>query len=226
MENQENKASVMEKIKDNLKYHLVDSTALMGFSSPIFAALETSIAGISHENSIHARLLAVGLTYAGLGRIFSKGMDLSRKMFHIKPETKERLKQLHDASYATAYNILISPLFYYAAGVRDIKQIAMGTAMSMGFAFVAGGPMGYAVDAFRDLTGLKSSERVPELVRRQNPNIKKGLAALLTAGMIAATAGVYSVIPDKQVIQNQLPSAQQAEVIKSSENLCINALDN
>lgn len=211
----ENRTSLAEKVKDGLKYHIVDSTALMAFSTPVFAAFETSCAGMSNETSLNARLLAVGLTYAGMGRLFSKGLDVSRKLFKIKPETKEKMKQLHDAAYATAYNLVICPPFYYAAGVRDPEQIALGTAAGMGFALVVGGPMGYAVDAFRDLTGLKESERLPELVNKQNSRVKKGLAALLVGGAIALTAGIYSSTPNKNDSQYGPPTTQQVEVRNS-----------
>ena len=204
-----NKESLAGKVKDSLKYHVVDSTSLMAVSTPIFAAFETQCADMSDENSLHARLLAVGLTYAGMGRLFSKGLDVSRKIFKINPETTEKMKHLHDAAYAAAYNLVICPPFYYAAGVRDPKQIAWGTAAGVGFALVVGGPMGYAVDAFRDLTGLKESERLPELVSRQNSKIKKGLAALLVGGVIALTAGIYSLTPNNQDSQYQPQTTQQ-----------------
>ncbi len=208
----ESKTSLAGKVKDILKYHVVDSTALMAVSTPVFAAFETYCAGMTDDNSLHARLLAVGLTYAGMGRLFSKGLDVSRKLFKIKPETKEKVKQIHDATYAAAYNLAICPPFYYAAGVRDPEQIALGTAAGVGFALVVGGPMGYAVDAFRDLTGLKKSERLPALVERQNSKTKRGLAALLVGGAIALTAGVYSSTPNNQDIQYQTPNTQQVEV--------------
>ena len=206
------KTSLAGKVKDSLKYHVVDSTALMAVSTPVFAAFETDCAGMTDENSLNARLLAVGLTYAGMGSLFSKGLDVSRKLFKIKPETKEKMKQLHDAAYATAYNLVICPPFYYVAGVREPEQIALGTAAGMGFALVMGGPMGYAVDAFRDLTGLKKSERLPELVSKQNSKVKRGLAALLVGGAIALTAGIYSSTPNKQDVQYQPPTTQQVEV--------------
>lgn len=182
---------VRDRIKAGIKTHLVDSTALSIVSNPVFSAFETMVAGMSNENSIHARMVGTGLTYAGMGRLFTKGMDLSRKLFKIKSETPERIKQLHDAAYATAYNIVISPAFYYVAGVRDFKQIAIGTAAAAGLALVAGGPMGYAVDAYRDLTCIKESERLPSIIKNQGRTTKAGLAGLLAAASIGAMALIY-----------------------------------
>lgn len=39
--------------------------------------------------------------------------------------------------------------------------------------------------------GIKESERLPDLVKRQNPLVKKGLAALLTAGSVGVTVAYY-----------------------------------
>ena len=147
---------------------------------------------MSNENSINARLLGAGLVYLGEGGLFAKGMDLSRQFFKIGAETKERMIQLHDAAYSTAFSAVTAPLFYYGAGVRDLKQIALATAAGMGMSFFLGGPMGYSVDVFRDLTGIKESSRIPKIVKRINSKIKKGLVALTVAGSLGLTAGIYA----------------------------------
>lgn len=50
------------------------------------------------------------------------------------------------------------------------------------------------------MTGLRNCERAsyPDLIRKQRPSVKKGLAALLVAGSIAVTADIYALTPDKQ----------------------------
>jgi len=199
-----------KKSKKALKTHLVDSTALMVPSTPLFGAFETFVAGMSVENSIHARALAYGLTYAGMGRLFTKGLDISRNLFKIKPETKERVKQFHDTAYAVTYNLAISPFFYYAAGVRDFKQIAIGTGMAMGVALFIGGPMGYFVDGYRDLMGIKDSKRIPRAVSGQSPRIKKTIAALVLSSSIGLTAGLYQFVPKKDTQTNTYQNNNQS----------------
>lgn len=194
--------SFFQRAKKRIKTHVVDSTALLSASNPLFAGFETMAAGMTNEESINTRCLAAVLTYAGMGRLFTKGMDVSREIFKIKPETSERLKQVHDTAYAMAYNAVISPAFYLAAGVRDVKPIMIGTACSVGLSLIAGGPMGYAVDAFRDLTGIKESERLPQLVRSQNRKVKLGLAGLLMAGSIYATSLVYDINDKINLMRN------------------------
>ena len=60
-----------EGSKRGIATHLSDSTALMAASTPAFAAFETFMAGMPYEKSVHARSLAVGLTFAGMGRLFT-----------------------------------------------------------------------------------------------------------------------------------------------------------
>ena len=102
---------------------------------------------------------------------------------------------MHDAAYLAAFNLVVAPLIYGASGAKNVKAIAIGTATAMGFGLVNGGLMGYAVDLFRDLTGLKECNRpsYPRLLRKQNPRIKQGLAALLTAAAMAVTVGIYAL---------------------------------
>jgi hypothetical protein len=177
----------------SLKTHLVDSTAIMVASTPVFGAFELFIAGMSNENSINSRFLVTGLTYLGLGRVFTKGMDTSRKLFKINKETSEKIKQVHDAAYAVAYNAVMGPIFYYIAGVRDINQVAIGTLCGMSLGLVLGSPMGYTVDAYRDFFGLKESERLPNFIKNQSRKVKLGLAGILAATSFGLTAGLYYI---------------------------------
>lgn len=219
----------VSKTVDNLKYHVVDSTALLAESTPIFAAFETGLAGMSDDISMNARLFATGLTYlGGMGYAYAKGRDLSRKLFKIKDTTKEKIQGFHDSVYLGAFNLAVAPAIYLASGARDPKEIAIGTASAIALGLVNGAPMGYAVDLFRDLTGLKECERpsYPRLLKRQNSKTKKGLAALLTAGAIALTAGVYSLTPNKQEPQTayqERPAIEQrvdeSDLRQSGQNL-------
>lgn len=59
----------------------------------------------------------------------------------------------------------------------------------------AGAPIGYAIDVFKDLTGLEECNRkiYPNFIKNQKPLIKKSLAGLVTAGAVGLTAGVYAL---------------------------------
>lgn len=188
----------MGKLKEGLEYHLVDSTAAISVTTPLFAALETSIIGMSDEVSLNARLIAAGVTYGGLGFLIPKGRDLWRSYFNITDETKERKQQLHDTAYLMAINLPIAPSFYLVAGARDQIEITIGTLFALGFAATAGGPLGYTIDAFRDLAGIKPSKRLPEIIRGQTSKVKKALGVATVAGLLGLTAGIYAITPDKE----------------------------
>lgn len=173
-----------KKLKENLKQHLVDSTALTSFATPIWAFIETCVLNMPNGDSLNARFLGTGVTYAGIGSLFSKGRDLSRRIFHVKPETNGAVKYIHDSLYNTVYNLVITPPFYYFAGVKDTEQIIAGTAVSLGYALVSGGPLGYYLDFFREMAKQKSA-------------LKRGIALSLTGAAIALTYGIYYFMQDK-----------------------------
>lgn len=204
----------IKKISNWFKYHIVDGTALLASSNPIYSAFEVGLAGMSNAISINARSFATGLTYLGMGTVFSKGRDFSRKAFHITDKTSEMIQSAHDIAYTAAFNLAVAPPIYLASGSRDLKEIAIGTGTAMAFSLVSGPLMGYAVDTFRDLTGLKKCERktYPKFIRKQKPLIKKTLAGLLTAGSIALMAGIYSLTPNEEIDVQYTPDSQIQEV--------------
>src|SRR3989338_2385030 len=188
----ENKSRI-SKLKEGLKYHLVDSTALLTSSTPVYAAMEVGIVGMSDQVSLGSRLSGAVITYGGIGWAFAKGRDLSRRFFSITDKTRERIQTLHDSLYTAVFNGVMTPPLYLAMGA-DTNQAIFGGLSAAALSIPMGPVLGYSVDVARDMTGLRTCER---------PSVKKGLAALLLAGSIVATAGVYALTPDEnpQVIE-------------------------
>ncbi len=107
------------RIKDISKYlitHGIDSTAICTVVNPPMSALETYVVKMSNQVSQNARMIAALLTFGGIGFVFSRGRDLSRKLFNINQEKSEIIKQVHDTCYGIAYAAITSPPFYYLAG--------------------------------------------------------------------------------------------------------------
>ena len=210
----------MSKVKDWIKYnsklHLIDSTAMLTIGTPLSAAMEVGIAGMSNDVSINARLIAAGLAYGGFGSVFSRGRDLWRKGFKITDKTKEKIQGAHDIAYFTTLNVAFSPLFYYVSGSRDFKEIAYGTVAAAALNISLGWPAGYVLDTMRSLTGVKESERVPSKIRALGLKTKKSLVALALAGSLAITAGIYKATSDKD--ESYLPEERIEEVENMDHN--------
>jgi hypothetical protein len=209
---------IIQKIRENLKEHLVVTTALLTECTPIYSAFETLVAGMSDTVSINARLFVTKLSYLGLGWAFTKGRSISRDYFSITEQTKEKIQSLHDAAYATTFNMVLGPAIYYACGARDTKEIAVGTLCAMGIATINGAPAGYAIDISKDLTGLEPCERkyYPNFIKKQSPNIKKTIAAGLVAASIGLSSLIYSLTPDKDIEKS--PTSNTPEIRQTSDN--------
>ena len=217
-------------MKKGLKYHLVDSTAMLVESNPVFAAFEVGIVGMSDLTSLYARLIATATIYGGLGSVYGKGRDFSKKIFKITDQTKERTQKIHDLVYTAAFNLFIATIMYTSSQLLakltkgedlDFGEIARGTGVAVVLGAINGIPMGYAVDAFRDLTGLKKCDRksYPNLVKKQNLKIKKSLAGLLIGGSIVLNAGIYALTSDKESEIDQEPIKEIIADIPKKENL-------
>jgi len=185
--------SLTDKIVEGLKYHLVDTTAILSSTNPVFSAMEIGVSRMPDQVSIDSRLVVAGLSYAGLGFAYSRGRDLSRKFFHINNQTNEKVQTFHDSAYTFTFNLTMIPI--YLSQGADLKQAIIGGVSGAILGIGLGPVMGYSIDTARDLTGLQNCERVtyPDSIRRQRPVLKKSLATLLAAGSIAAMVGIYTL---------------------------------
>src|SRR3989344_4308879 len=136
----------MKGFSNALKVHFVDSTAILTVTNPMYTALEMGPAGMSSETSMHSRILGSALMYAGFGSLYAQGRDLSKRMFGITDAASERAKTLHDTLYTFVYLAAFQPPFYYAAGSRSIKEIAIGAVGSALMGLLSGPVTGYALD--------------------------------------------------------------------------------
>lgn len=150
---------VLSWIKDNGKRHFVDTTALLTESHPVFALIETGVAGMAVATSMNAKLIATAISYLGLGSIYTRGRKLSRNLFKINDETKEKIHQFHDMMYATVFNLAVIPPLYYASGARGWREILIGTGTAAIWSALNGGLLGASVDVFQDLASIKTCER-------------------------------------------------------------------
>ena len=182
-----------EKIKQEIKRHLVDSTAIASISLLTRPLIDTQILGISDDISINARLCGIATVYAGIGSL-TKIRDISKKYFKLDQPGKEKYAGLHDASIAAVLTLGLGPAIYYLNGVTDIPTLACSTILGVATTAAIAIPYGWYIDTFRDLNGVQESTRkMPQIIKNSSQKIKKNLATILTAGFVAAAAGIYSM---------------------------------
>lgn len=83
----------MSGIYEHVKRHVVDSVAVSTAVNPIYAFLETQMAGMNNDVAIKSRLLGTALTFSGFGRLYSKGRDVSQRIFNVTKETSEKMEK-------------------------------------------------------------------------------------------------------------------------------------
>ena len=179
--------------------HIADSTALLVPATPVFAAQEIFLAGMSTEVSLKSKLIIAGVTYLGGGAVVSLGRDLFKKLFGINSKSSEKAQNTNDLIYFAALNIPSNLLLYYLSGERDGWKLAAGTLLSSGLAALLGPVVGYTMDAYNDIFGIKTCERqgYTRYIKNRRPFTKVGLAALSVTASVAFTYGIYTHATDK-----------------------------
>ncbi|MEN7982285.1 MAG: hypothetical protein ABFQ65_02470 [Nanoarchaeota archaeon] len=200
--------------KENLKLHLVDSTAVSTVLVPIASFIDTYFAGMTNEEAIKARFLVGLLTYGCFGTLISRSGEFYRKskdcltskllklpeltFYSInEPEIKNKKDPFWiDSARLAGGSIIASLPLYYAFGVSEMKM-AIGTLITA----IASPLVLGATNLVRNVAGLETSYPI-SFFRDLNPKAKKGLVALIGATAIVSTAGVYNLNKEKP-----LPSA-------------------
>ena len=175
----------------NLTKYLAENTAIISFVTPVFAGLETMLIGMNNDDSIRARAISTAAVYCGLGTLYSRGRDKFRKKFNVNSDDSETRIQLYDIFYGFVFNIFAAPTFYYLAGCRDLKEIFMGAATGIAIGITTAGATGYSIEAYRALTGVETSKRLPNFVSKLSAREKVFLATLLTTISLASTCEIY-----------------------------------
>jgi len=174
------------------KNYVVDTTGLFLASTPIYAGMEVFGAGMDVATSLESRLKVALLGYLGMGFVYAKGRDLSRKIFKLKDTSKEWKQTLHDSIYNVAFNFSFAFPVYLSSGA-DLETALKGAGGAVGLGLISGPINGYSIDTFRHLTGTKHSERMPKIIKGINKKARNFLAAASIVAMVGTTAGVYKI---------------------------------
>ncbi len=202
-----------------LKNHISDSLALLTVTIPPFTLFEVGgkdiikpivsntrlenivndyVIPLSDMASLSAKGSALICTFAGLSKAYSWLRD---KGMHALKIESEKTKGLYDIIFPIPFNLVALPGMYYAAGVRDIRELATATFFGTAIGTLCGWPMGYMIDAYKDCFGLKENERLsyPSLLKKQKPFTKRLAAIGAMAASIAIVAGIYYSTPDTSI---------------------------
>jgi hypothetical protein len=194
---------------------LVDCTALLAESIPVAAITDLST-GMSEDVSLGGKYWASATTYCGLGSVYTRLNFRSRKLFGITDETPEWKTTVHDTAYTAAFNGVVTPIFYFASGERDLKQLVMTSGLITAALTINGRFAMGAAEWARDLTGLEPCGRksYPDLLRKRKPRTKKLIAAALLATALTGIWGIYSTHEDGQNVQPN--ERNQASLLEAS----------
>src|SRR3989344_2208263 len=205
------------------KKHFVESTAIVTAVTPLAAFLEVLV--LDNDISINARLSLAALTYGGFGYAICKGRDYLRKVLNITEITTEKIQKICDGAMGLGFGLITGPFFYYLAGERDPQNIALASFLGSMRLVFEGIACGYAIDFYKDLSGIQESKRIPSKIfgldiKNKSPKFKKSLLALATAGSIALTSGIYHFIPDKKKdvkSYNEYKKDFQTEIVNNQD---------
>lgn len=193
------------------KKHIAEAISFTTFVTPIGAGIE-KLASMSDLKSAKTRAITAGVLYLGWSEVV-KLRDWSKIKVGITKESNWVPKYLFDGAFALASTSIIRPIIYLAAGETDWGKIAFSSFSIMAASLALGGPLLHFIDIYRDFTGVRETERLPEFIKRLPPKAKKSLAVASTAVAIATTSMIYYFTPsDSEEAAYIEPAAQQMVV--------------
>lgn len=170
----------------------VISTGFLTATNPLMAELETRFMHLPEDISLHSRLLATGLIYAGLGNYLDGWRFKSRAYFKITEDHSKLLKMVHDTGFTIAACAVISPIQYLLSGSADLRQLETAT----GWAALSGAAIGFAawpvVDLFKGLFEVAPSKIVPAYLLKKPKPIKQALGYALAATSMYLLCQIYT----------------------------------
>ena len=187
---------------ENLRNHIVDTTALTAICNPLLSISENVLMGLSDSTSISNRINGSIIFYLGAGSAFSKGRDLYNNIFNVKEDSKYKI--LHESIWGTLFGAGINSVIT-AVNSPNLEDVVSGGIAGAIIGSVTGFPSGYFIDLYRDLTGITSSERMPEKIKDLSKSVKIGIATGLMVASIASMTAIYYTTPDNfQGLSNYL----------------------
>ncbi len=198
-------ANLEQRLKKELRYHVVNSLAQLTLASPIFALYEISVVNMSVYQSFSTRCWAAAITFAGVGYLDARVRDYVRKKLSITDQTEEKKQKKVDRRTKMVFNAARAGITYLL-GLKgqEPTKLLRGVGLGVVYGKLFGAKSGYMMDLYKDLSGLTKSKRIPEKIQNLNSKTKKLLMAGIISTSIATTAGIYKTIPPaKEYLQEK-----------------------
>ena len=154
-ENQESDLSTYNKFISFAKNYAVDTSAFLGFYTPIMASLEYFIAGMESKEVLKSRIYASGY-HLLFSRPYGKFRQWYADLWHADYNSSKRKKLLVDTSAMIMTQTPVYSAILYLSGA-SLKEIAVALPTGLTVGMLSGRPFGYVLDRWRKFCGTKST---------------------------------------------------------------------
>ena len=205
----------MKSLREKAYGYIVETVAISAETTPFYAAYETFVVNMSNDVSQDARKYGVGILLLGLGTLFQKGRESSENFFRVA-QYSSWARPVHDIAYNAVFSAAVGPALYLISGEKELEKIFLGTVGAAFIGVINGMPIGYTIDVFRDLGGIKTCERpsYPAFLKNASASQKAvcALGLLLASG--AFTRGIYAVHEQGFSLEQIMESQSYDEIME------------
>ena len=168
-----------------------DFLAIAVATTPVYAVLEVHMFHMSVSTSAFARTLTVTALFLGLGQLICVCRDFSHRFFGLVPgSTKNIILVPHDLAFMALINGALAPIVYFLSDATA-RQLLHGIFTAMAVSFVTGPLVGFSIDTFRELMGVKPVRRLPHRLAQISQRGRFVWAAFVVALSTLVVASSY-----------------------------------
>lgn len=198
----------LEKIKTLICNHFTDVNAQNVVCLPVFSIMEVTKGHLTPTQSIDARGFSYVAGLAGIGSLYSRGNDLTRRLGTRIGFTSVKSEKIIDSIYGAAFFYMYSLALYTAISKMSIAD-AQPASISAGIiGMFIGAPIGYYTNLFRDAFNFENKDAKPTFLRGASLKKKIGAVVLSTSVALSLTGGAY-------ILKNHYLPSHQPTVVEN-----------
>lgn len=177
------------------KHYIVDSIGNLVVGNIFYGVMERVFLGFAPDLFLKSRVTASALVFLGIGYIYGRGRDIFYRLmdkYHLLGTIKKPNIGVRDIVFGFIFSFFFNILIYTISGANFI-ELVKGTIVGTIVGLFVGVPMGYSIDLFRDLLGVKKSQRIPVFIENLSLYLKYIFAFVLILVSIGILAILYYV---------------------------------